>query len=345
MNILFLAPSYLNLYKEILDELVRQGHFVQHVEDKALVPFENSSTPSIWQKLYLRIKKPYEKFWKRILYDAQYLDKNFDVLFCIQGLSFYPPVLEELRKRNPNVRSVLYLWDSNRYYNYMTYANYFDKVYSFDWQDSKDFPNVKYLPFFWVPIPDSEKIQVKYKLSLVGVDHDGRFEIVKKIIPQLESKSYPYYIKLFIEKPNLPSNPLRRIRYYNQWKRDMKVYIEKIKSPISIDHGIPPKEVERIIAESDCILDTDREIQTGTTPRVIWAMAAGKKIITTNTSIKELPFYDKSQFMLVDRVSPQIDFSFMSNNKVSRGNSSFLEQLRIDNWVRMILANRDFIYT
>ena len=57
-------------------------------------------------------------------------------------------------------------------------------------------------------------------------------------------------------------------------------------------NSISPEDVQKIMMDSECVLDTDRASQTGTTPRLIWALALGKKVITTNMNVKQMPLYD-----------------------------------------------------
>ena len=35
MDILLLAPSFLNLYQDVISELERQGHFVEFIKDRS----------------------------------------------------------------------------------------------------------------------------------------------------------------------------------------------------------------------------------------------------------------------------------------------------------------------
>jgi len=86
---------------------------------------------------------------------------------------------------------------------------------------------------------------------------------------------------------------------------------------------------------STCILDTDRPTQTGTTPRVIWALALGKKIVSTNTNLLRLPFYDDKQIKIIDRSNPIIDIDFI-NEPFEKKNADYLIELRIDNWVKQL---------
>lgn len=336
MRILLLTPFYLDLYKEIVCELKRQGHYVFVLEDKQLLPFDISERMELWKRAYIKIRQPFKKFWKNRFNELEELNSSFDLLFCIQGQSFYPELQAELKKRNPELRSVLYVWDSNKYKNYFFYKDLFDKVYTFDLQDSIDFPNVKYLPFFWVPFEDAGRRN--YSLSMIGSEHDGRCAIVEKIIPQLMRADMRFYIKIVIGKPKLPKNYIKKLIYlmakHKEFEIKMDLYKKRIQKSLFVEDVIPSEKVMRIILESDAILDTDRDIQTGVTPRVIWALAAGKKIVTTNSSIKFQPFYNEKQISIIDREDPVLDLSFLTQNNLSFPISQYIKKLRIDNWVR-----------
>ena len=100
-----------------------------------------------------------------------------------------------------------------------------------------------------------------------------------------------------------------------------------------IKETIPVDIVNRIILESNCILDTDRECQTGTTPRVIWALALGKKIVSTNLNLKNMPFYNEEQIVFIDRNNPILDIDFVKSRKEVFTINDYILNLRIDNWI------------
>lgn len=106
---------------------------------------------------------------------------------------------------------------------------------------------------------------------------------------------------------------------------------------IIIHHPIPVDETLRIMIQSECILDTDRESQSGTTPRLIWALAMGKKVITTNINIKRMPFYNPAMVSIIDRNNPVIDQTFLESTCIEPDNT-YLNTLRIDNWIKNFLT-------
>ena len=94
--------------------------------------------------------------------------------------------------------------------------------------------------------------------------------------------------------------------------------------------------MRKIIEASDCVLDTDMQVQAGPTPRLIWALAQGKKVITTNSNIINMPFYDPNRILVIDRKNPIIDIDFLKNNAPYKHIDS-LFKLRIDNWIKELI--------
>lgn len=241
------------------------------------------------------------------------LNRAFDYFIAINGCSFHPYLMKSLRKKSSNLKTVLYLWDNSKFYDYFYYATCFDKVMTYDIDDSQKY-NVDLLPFYWQPISeDLLNLPIKYKLSMIGSNHDGRYRIAKIVDNQLnDSKSVGrVYLKVF-DKTKPEDN-------------------------IIIHHLIPVDETLRIMMQSDCILDTDRESQSGTTPRLIWALALGKKVITTNSNIKRMPFYDSTRISIINRNNPVIDKVFLNSAVKKDLDDVYLQTLRIDNWVKKFL--------
>ncbi|MBR2958435.1 MAG: hypothetical protein IKC19_02230 [Bacteroidales bacterium] len=306
MRILFLAPSYLNLYKPIQEELERQGHHVTFFED---IPYKPDWVNTWRKKIAALSFNPHIIYWKRFFrHQKELFNQKFDILLCINGVSFHPILLKKLKKSNPKIYASLYVWDTSNYYNYYKYSHAFQKISTFDIEDSGKY-GASFLPFYWLPIKQDKKNNTeKYSLSLVGSEHDGRTNIVTTISSQLDKYGLNYCFKIYGAPPESPF---------------------RITTPLSLE------ETQEIMINSTCILDTDRPTQTGTTPRVIWALALGKKIVSTNTNLLRLPFYDDKQIKIIDRSNPIIDIDFI-NEPFEKKNADYLIELRIDNWVKQL---------
>lgn len=260
--------------------------------------------------------------------------------FCIQGQSFHPYLLRHLRKVNPMIKTCLYIWDTNEYYNFVRNIKYFDKRFSFDLRDCVNNEGLLFLPFYWVNIPYMN--ETKYDISIIGSDHDGRFEIIDKLYSQIKKNLKSYFIKIVISPYPFYRYPQFKIKLYRllryKWYVDMikKWNYKKNQEFTTIDY-YPYGDVEKIIATSRCILDTDRECQFGTTPRMIWALAFGKKVITTNKNIAIFPFFNEKQIRIIDRNNPILDWNFITS-KYTCKNSDYIESLRIDRWINNFIS-------
>lgn len=346
MKIFLLCPYYLNLYIPIVEEFERNGHKVYVCED-VLLPhdtyFKNTHVRlRRLKRIFLRMTFFYERYWRKKMSENKtaFQDK-YDIFLCINGISFDPYLLRILKANNPTLRTFLYLWDTNRFYDYFRNRKYFQHVFSFDYEDAKT-EGVDYLPNYWITTPDSQ-LPIKYALSMIGSNHDGRIGIVSNIANQLKEMGMPYYMKVFVgEARELTAN--EKVDYDIAIKNNNQEMIEMYEAKMGITHQeytttemLSVSEVNRILLQSNCILDTDRSSQTGLTPRLIWALALGKKVITTNMNIKKMPFYNSKQIMLIDRKHPIVDKQFLSERQLFPTHP-FLITLRIDNWVKNFIG-------
>lgn len=343
MRILFLAPNYVGLQKPIIDEMERQGHEVVWVEDIDL-PYNFRIPRAGLNKLRCRVnaylRRPHKKFWHKILKERKdEFSKPFDLFFCINGRTLCKELFDYLQTSSQSIRKVLYVWDTQKVFDFYYYKEQFDKCLTFDFEDSQRVGGGQYLPFYWFDDSSQAKSEIKYDISIIGTDHDGRFDIVEKILPQAKAAGLSYFFKIKIFKVTLDHIFLYklRLRFSKRIQNIVKQYDEsfskKCKSEIAMTTDIPPAQYMQIINESACILDTDRASQTGVTPRAIWALARGKKIITTNTNLLKAPFYNPMQILIIDRDNPVLDIDFI-RSKESFLVSSYFDGLRIDNWVK-----------
>lgn len=343
MRILFLAPKYQDLYKPILEELKKQ-HEVHFIEDKELPTdcylVAGNPLKKVAFSIYNKVAKVYERHWKSLFENNPALSEPFDVFFCIQGLSVSHALTDRLRVINPDILSCLYIWDTMRYYDFGRNVPLFNKCYSFDFQDAENNKNITFLPFYWVG-SGKQSQEIKFDLSIIGNDHDGRFEIINKLLPEIDRHGLKYFIKI---KPcdEYGLTPLigklrRSLFHRSEKKRMQQNYQNCLASPLCLKQNMSVAEVEEVICQSKCIIDTDRESQTGTTPRVIWALSQGKGILTTNRNIEKMPFYNASQISVFDRNDPCLDFEFINSYKPQPVPEE-ISNLRLDKWVMNFIS-------
>lgn len=343
MKVLFLTYFYYDIYKPILQEMERQGHIVTLIEDKSIRFDYNSNRLGDFQKRIRKflwiISMAEKRYWKRALKEHPELDGYYDVLLCMPGFSFCKYLLDILRKNNPDIKSCALINDSSNYYNHYKNKSLYDKIYTFDYHDANKIEGVKVLDAYWESLPP--KTNNKYQVALIGSDHDDRLDIIKKIYPQLVDNNISYYIRVVSKKPAMSESFIRKIIEVLKIKllhhpNQVNVWEDKMKLPFVTDKAIPVEDVREIINSSECILETDREGQSGLTLRDMWALASGKKIITTNLFLKELPYFNEKQIKFIDRKNPIIDIDFIKKSQEFPMCDAIKDQ-RIDHWVRRLL--------
>ena len=72
--------------------------------------------------------------------------------------------------------------------------------------------------------------------------------------------------------------------------------------------------ITKYIEEAKVILDIQHPSQTGLTMRTIEMLGANRKIITTNTDIKNYDFYTPENVFILDRNNPKLDKSFFESS-------------------------------
>ncbi|MBR4268569.1 MAG: hypothetical protein IKQ47_02135 [Prevotella sp.] len=346
MRILFLTGEIYGLSSLLLNEMKRQGHDISIIEDKVL-PYESgfNNTP-----LFRRIKNRFhnqeeikKKYWNSYFNsNLHILEKKHDICLCINGYSLAPLFFEEMKKRNPGMKFILYLWDSLNFFDFKRNFQYFDKIYSFDYEDSNANSSVNFLPFYWIP-PTSPCGENKYYMTSVGSNHCNRLYITEKIAKQLDEWGLSYKFNI-VDSCNgrLSLKTLFKLFFAylsNDYAtaKEIKTHLGYIDTPLLTKRAISIEKTINLIANSECVLDTDNEIQAGPTPRFMWAMALGKKVITTNRHVINMPFYDKRTIFIIDRKKPYLNYDFLSQQTNDTDVSSF-EKYRIDNWVKYILG-------
>lgn len=341
MRILFLAPDYLNLYQPILVELKKSGHEIIFIRDEGL-PFDpyfhkNKIGEFIFrlENCHLDIDKAYIKYWDTIINKYNLLNERFDLFFCINGSSLHPYFLNLLYSKNPSIKKSLYIWDSDRYYNYHRNISFFDTIYTFDRDDSKKY-DIGYLPFY-CPMRLFEGCEViEYDAFCIGSLHDDRLRILKQIACQLEVMGNSYLFKVVYSPRKVNAKNLLghyfRMFFGNKKDTEEREYMMGFKKDkLLTTEFYSVSDYIDMLKKCRIVVDTDRPVQSGLTPRLIWAIAAGKQIITTNDNILLDPYCKNAKIWVVDRNFPQLSDEMTHNNCST--DDSMITDLRIDKWL------------
>lgn len=326
MKLLLIMPKFFDYPELITEELNNMGYDVDFFDDR---PSTNA-----WIKAVIRVNKNIiskyiERYFAHIMITIE--SKKYDVVFLISGqsLSFSEQMLKKIKDCQPQARFVLYQWDSQiNFPNIKKVQKYFDKCYSFDKRDVEETPSLQFLPLFYCrnyeDIGKRHKIDYKYDFCFVGTAHPKKYKLIKMMSKQL-MKVYPdQFIYFFFPSPivffyrKIMNKELRYARYSEFHYKPLK-----------------DRELNSIYEESKCVLDSAQAGQSGLTIRVLEALGAKKKLITTNEDVINYDFYKPENIYVYNSGIDLCDIFFKSN--YVEVENDIYERYSLRNWLKEVL--------
>lgn len=282
MKLLLIMPRFFDYPELICDELEKMGYEVDFFDDR---PSTNA-----WVKAAIRVNKDFikgyiKKYFTEVMKTVK--SKKYDVVFLISGqsLSFSEEMIGRIKDCQPKARFLLYQWDSQTNFPYIkSVQHFFDKVYSFDKRDVSKARNIKFLPLFYSKeyeeIGRIKKNEYEYDFCFVGTAHPKKYKFIRKMSEQLRNVYPKQFIYFFF-----PSRIVFFYRKLHDWELRKAHYKEFNYVPLKGDR------LKNIYENSRCVLDSAQEGQMGLTIRVLEALGAKKKLITTNEDVVNYDFY------------------------------------------------------
>lgn len=231
--------------------------------------------------------------------------------------------IQTLKQKNPGITSIMYQWDSSVRNPYQYLIPEFDKVFSFDYKDVEDNPGVKYLTNFYTD--DITKISLKqvsnvYDFFYFGSYLPERYDGLIKFKAYAESKGY-----------SIKAHLMMSYKYYLK---------ERIKGNKIDKQFINFKIMNRatylkLLSQSKAVVDVCNRTQTGLSFRVLEALGAGKKILTTNNWVVKEVCFDPTQIVVIDLDNINIHPSFLEMsakpNQIDYSLNKWLEKIFVYN--------------
>lgn len=348
MEILFLAPNYLGLHEPIICGLEEKGHHVVYIEDK-LLPFyphfRRSKIRDIIYKLihlFRNTNKLYIEYWRHIIEQNSLNNFQFDILFCVNGTSLHSYFFDYITIHYPCIRKMLYLWDTNEHYDFNRNIFFFDKVFTFDRNDAKKL-GVEYLPFYFSnSLMQYRNDDTKYDAFCIGTLHDNRLAILNNIARQMDDLGLTYLFKVVCQtkKPSV----IDFLKYYLRFLVDSKSKIEERKYLLRLksdkfltSNKYSMEEYTSLMRQCRVVIDTDKPSQSGLTPRLVWALALGKRIITSNSHVEDDPYCSEGSVIIINRDNPIISKDMFDDANVTI--NPLIKELSLSSWLDNFVKN------
>lgn len=295
-KIIFFGPKTFGYENAIVSELEQLG---AEVTFHSHLPSEHPWVKAIFRlfpKLAWRYADRYFISWLN-----QHGPATCDLVFVVKGEGLTPNFLQHLKKRYPNSRLILHLWDSlvNCKHIQLKFP-YFDSMSSFDPSDCKKVSQFRYRPLFFLDkYLNREQNNTGQGVFFIGTLNGDRPQVISRLVRSWMSTSdFKYW--LFVR---------------SRLELTLRKLFDKSLKQIEESHLIYKSMSAEAISQNynDCaaVLDIEHPNQSGLTMRTFEVIASGKKLITTNRKIVEHDFYDPARICVIDRNNPTIPDDFL----------------------------------
>lgn len=327
-----------NLGFELLNDVVSE------IKDKNSVHFlirKNDYSTDIRSSKYscLRIVNRIIDFPKRYLYNREMIkqigNNQYDYFIAFGYYQVSAQIIKRIKYNNPKCVSIVYFYDSFCRLNFSNDIKLFDSAYTFDRVDAL-IHGIHYLPFFCKIYPQKE---IKYDLCHIGLWSPGHYLRVP-ILYYLKSitRLRTFFKCTYVDFKNM--SHIKRTIFYIRCLRDKeyKYYLRYFKiyrdTDLLVGSMFKYQKILEIEAASRCIVEINSP-RAGLSPRVINALANGKKVVINNPQIKDELFYSANNIYIIDSECPKFDKSFL---ETQFENFDYTD-LQITHWLDILCGN------
>lgn len=323
-QILFFAPAFFGYENKIVKKMEELGMLVDMYDVRSVTSARSRALLKVFPAIF---NKKSQKYYEKII--TANAEKNYDYILIVKCDMTPENILVRFRKEYPNAKMCLYLWDSiNNIPGVVKKFKYFDTLHSFDMEDCKKHPELKFRPLFFIDefCKPYESKEYRYDVSFTGTIHSDRYNVIKQVRKTAENNGLRCYWFCYLQSKFI----------YYVYKFTKKEFAN---TKIS-DFDFKKKnsvEIASIVEDSKIVLDIQHPKQTGLTMRTIEMVGMNKKLITTNTSIKDYDFYNPKNISVIDRKKVVIDSEFI-NTSYEPLPVELYQKYSLKNWIFEVLS-------
>lgn len=327
-TILIISPKFQNIYKLIMDKMEEYGMNVIFYDgilnNSVYIKTISRLAPTISEKIHI-------KYYSSILESIK--DKEIDYLLVFKGEILPKFFLENIKNDHPDIKKVLYLYDStSNYPETLKKIMYFDRVLTFDNSDSKKY-GFEFRPLFYSDdFIEISSYDYKYDISFIGTVHSDRYRVLKSVREKYGDR-YRLFLYMYVQAKAV---------YYAKriFNRDFRKGPRSDFKFKSMSHS----KSASVYAQSKCIIDIQQEEQSGLTMRAIEALGCSKKLITTNEDIKNYDFYLEDNILIVNRHDIIIPNEFIENDYIPV-DKNIIDQYSLEYFIAILLKGDEVMKT
>lgn len=313
-KLLFISPTFFDYYKDLKKT-------IEEIYRCEVKWYADRPSESFLDKVLLRINRRFlkmknDKYFQIIKQDC--LKNEYDVVFVIFGQFLNKGYIRQLKKILPAAKFIYYTWDAANNYSVINdIADEFDVKYSFDPIDCEKY-GFNYLPLFYCNEPvDVQEIYDVVSIYTVKPGKLKNYKVVKSVLPS----GLNIYEHLYLQ------SKLVYFFYKLKYHKEFKGYKRKDFKYKKLSRD----EVNRLVCQSKVVIDCQMKKQNGLTMRTFETLNLKKKLITTNSLIKNSDLYDKNNVFVPEEDN---DIEKFLNSKFSQNDS--ISKYSINNFVKHI---------
>lgn len=266
---------------------------------------------NIFGKLFFKKNKKHEAQEEYILKQIKKLGYQ-DVILFIRPDKISKKTHLEIKKQTD--KYLTYIYDSCRRFPIDHLLDgIFDQIFSFDLIDVQKYNFTFISNYIYMEKKELSANNTNDNIFIV-ISIDERFDFLNKLADYLSNYSIPF--KFIAVGKKVPQNVNKNIIYSRR--------------------TLLPEDLQEDFENSKIFLDLIRKDHNGLSFRIFEALAMQRKIITTNTSIKEYNFYNPNNILVLDEnteISINPDFL---NTAYEPLNDAIYYKYTIANWVNTI---------
>lgn len=289
MKICLISFDFYGFDCNIIKELRKRGIDAQHIDIskfKYNYPSTLAKCSNFFSKILLNKNVKNIAMEQHILEELEKLGPQ-DIILSIRPDRICKEV--HLQIKSKCKKYICYLYDSSNLFPIKNITTaIFDKIYTFDKDDATKYGFESICNYIYL---DKTEIcpQKTYSNDLYIVSAiDERVTLLNKIAEICTKQRIPF--KFVLVGKRKPKNLHASIEYTTQ--------------NISLQNLIPELDSSKVF------LDLIRKNQNGLSFRIFDALSFQRKIISSNPSIKEYPFYNPNNILVIDQDNPEIPLSF-----------------------------------
>ena len=231
--------------------------------------------PNVLYKIWNSINKLFGKNIKKQYFLTQILNQiteNQDIIFIIRPDLLDNFLLKKLKKRT-NI-FMAYFYDScKKYPQQLKISHFFDEIYSYEKEDIKNYNFIETSNFIYDETIESKEI--KYDIFNIS-SFDSRIDEIDSVSKTLFDGGLKIYFILFWFK---------KLSYQ---------HLHSTTKYLSL------QETKNFIFQSKSMIDIQRNDQSGLSFRTFESLGYRKKLITTNSIVKEYDFYHPNNILVIN---------------------------------------------